>query len=229
MKEVKKLYKDWSQNYDTDSKSNIAIITGEKMILPILKPKNKDKVLDIGCGTGRVTKLISKKTKKVIGIDFSNEMIQIAKKTLKNAKNIEYKKVDISKKLPFKDNSFDKVTAILVLNHIKYNKRLFKEIYRILKKDGIFIFDDFVTKLKKPFRPRKKSLLVKKTSTSEKANLIFGKGIKDYINDLHETNFEIEEIKFTKIDKTTEKYLTKQSYLKNKGRTLEAFYKCKKQ
>jgi len=231
MKEVKQLYKDWSQDYDTDSKSNIAIITGEKIILPTLKPQKTDKILDIGCGTGRVTRLISKKAKKVIGIDFSNEMIEIAKEKSKDIKNIEYQKVDITKKLPFKNNSFDKITAILVINHIKNANQLFKEIHRVLKKGGTLLIDDFNTEFKKPFKSRNENLLRKradKQKVERKNKIIVGRGMGEIVNIIHETGLEIKEIKFTRIDKTTEKHITKQSYQKNKGRTLETFYKCKK-
>ncbi|WP_423792542.1 class I SAM-dependent methyltransferase [Methanocaldococcus indicus] len=91
--------------------------------------KEDDLVLDIGCGTGRHLKYF----KKAIGLDISLEMAKIAKKyNPVVVGNVEY--------LPFKNNSFDAVISFFgALNHCNII-RAFKEIRRVLKNDGIFIF-----------------------------------------------------------------------------------------
>ncbi len=88
-------------------------------------------VLDIGCGTGEQLKYI----KNGIGLDISIEMAKIAyKKTNKPVVvgNVEH--------LPFKNKSFDAVISFFgALNHCNI-RRAFREIRRVLKDDGIFIF-----------------------------------------------------------------------------------------
>ena len=77
MSEIKRLYKDWAKDYDTDSICNTAIILGEKMILPMLKPKKTDRILDIGCGTGRVTKILAPKAKEIVKIKKISNSIRL--------------------------------------------------------------------------------------------------------------------------------------------------------
>jgi ubiquinone/menaquinone biosynthesis C-methylase UbiE len=93
--------------------------------------KDDDFVLDIGCGTGEQLKLLN----KAIGLDISIEMAKIAKhKTNKPVvvANAEF--------LPFKNKSFDKAISFFgALNHCNL-KRALREVNRVLKDDGVFIF-----------------------------------------------------------------------------------------
>jgi len=97
----------------------------------------KDKeVLDLGCGTGVYTKILAKKGAKVKGIDISEKEIEIAKRI--NPK-IEFK-VGNAEKLPYKNEEFDIVLAALVLEHFKNWNKVLKEINRVLRKNGLFVF-----------------------------------------------------------------------------------------
>lgn len=49
-------------------------------ILKLLQPKRTDVILDIGCGNGVLSRLLSKKSHKIIGIDFSRKMLALAQK-----------------------------------------------------------------------------------------------------------------------------------------------------
>ena len=62
-----------------DDKHDFVFKFGEE-IVKLLNPKKGETILDIGCGTGDLTKKISEQCGKVIGIDNSNEMIQSAQK-----------------------------------------------------------------------------------------------------------------------------------------------------
>ncbi len=101
--------------------------------------KKNDKVLDIGCGNGRLSDILIDKNIQYTGIDFSKELINIAKKERKNNGNFIQAN---ALSLPFKDNSFDVIFSIAVLHHIpsKENRLLFiSEVNRVLKPEGIFI------------------------------------------------------------------------------------------
>ena len=100
----------------------------------------KDKtVLDLGCGFGDLASRLSRRgAKKIIGIDNSKAMIQLA--TEQNIKKCAFQVGDMNKKLPFKDNSFDMVVSSLAFHYVKNLKGLYKEIHRVLKKDGILVF-----------------------------------------------------------------------------------------
>ena len=94
------------------------------------------KILEVGCGQGFNTFLRSKtKNNKVIGIDSSEVEIKVAKQ--------RYPKVDFrvmsAEKLNFKNDSFDEVYAIEVLEHVDKIKKVLKEISRVLKPGGKLI------------------------------------------------------------------------------------------
>lgn len=92
--------------------------------------KNCDKILDIGCGDGRVAKLIGKKN-KFIGID---KTLTYPPKSNIYTKTIE---LDIDgKELPFKHTYFDGVLANNIIEHIFNYELLMEEINRVLKTEG---------------------------------------------------------------------------------------------
>lgn len=96
------------------------------------------KVLDLCTGTGDIAGFLSKNC-EVTGLDFSEKMLQIARKKYPN---INFINGDCTN-LPFEDNSFDAVTISFGLRNIEnYNKAL-DEIYRVLKPNGQFLHIDF--------------------------------------------------------------------------------------
>ena len=95
------------------------------------------KILDLGCGPGFHLNKLNKMGAKVKGIDLSKELIKIAKQ---QNPSVEVQYGDITKKLPYKNLEFDAVISSLVLGHIENWDNLLKEVHRILKNKGIFIF-----------------------------------------------------------------------------------------
>ena len=103
--------------------------------------KRGETVVDLGSGAGIDAFLASKlvgKEGKVIGIDMTDEMLEKARKAsiANNYKNVEFKKGDIEEKIPIEDNSVDVVISNCVINLTSNKTNTFKEIYRILKKNG---------------------------------------------------------------------------------------------
>ena len=100
--------------------------------------KDGDKILDLGCGNGRLLELFKDKDIEYIGVDTSEKLIEIAKKKYPDGKF----QVADALNLPFEDNYFDKVFSIAVLHHIpskEYRLRFLKEAKRVLRKDGLLI------------------------------------------------------------------------------------------
>jgi len=96
--------------------------------------KCKGKVLDLGSGSGRyLTKI---KNGKMFLVDFSKEMIKLAKKKAKKEKIGAEFSVAGLEKLPYEDNFFDAAIASSSLHCIpkKQHKKVVKELYRVLKK-----------------------------------------------------------------------------------------------
>jgi ubiquinone/menaquinone biosynthesis C-methylase UbiE len=104
-----------------------------KLVKPIVKNK---KVLDMGCGSGIFTKCIKTWGADVVGCDISKNMITIAKQENPQLKFI----VCNAEKTPFKNSEFDVVASGLMLHYLKDLRPAFREVSRILKKDGTFVF-----------------------------------------------------------------------------------------
>ena len=94
------------------------------------------KILEIGCGQGFHTFLLSKKkNNKVIGVDFSKKDIQICKKRYPKVEFMTMK----AEKLLFKDGFFDEVFAIDILEHVNDLGKTLSEMSRVLKRKGKII------------------------------------------------------------------------------------------
>ena len=113
--------------------------TKKESIINIISFKKHMKVLDLACGIGRTCKWVAPLVKEYYGIDFIPEMINKAKKynVFVNAHFFTNngKTLDI-----FQDDYFDLVYCELAFQHMPKHiqKSYVDEVYRILKKDGIF-------------------------------------------------------------------------------------------
>jgi len=101
--------------------------------------KKTDVVLDLGCNNGQHTLKTAKKCKQIVGLDYDEQQLKIAKKSAKDEKisRVVFKRHDLEKKLPYKKNSFNKVLCLDLLEHIVNRKQLLKEIRRVLKPNGL--------------------------------------------------------------------------------------------
>ncbi len=94
-----------------------------------------EKVLDIGCGTGRLWAALKDKQVDYLGVDSSIEEIKIAKRDYPEG-NFQ---IADALNLPLADNSFDKVYSIAVLHHLpskEYRLQFLREAKRVLKPAG---------------------------------------------------------------------------------------------
>lgn len=101
-------------------------------------------LLDIGCGTGDVIKAFKSNTKielsNIVGIDTSTAMLKIFMNN-NNYDAVLLKADGIN--LPFRNEFFDIVSIAFVIRNVNDINLLFNEIYRVLKKGGIFAFLEF--------------------------------------------------------------------------------------
>ena len=93
----------------------------------------KSNILDLGCARGYFAKDLLKKNCRVWGIDADKEAIAEAKKYCVETKVVD---LDNSNSLPFKNNSFDYILLLDVLEHLRNPEKLLKSLKRYLKMDG---------------------------------------------------------------------------------------------
>jgi 2-polyprenyl-6-hydroxyphenyl methylase/3-demethylubiquinone-9 3-methyltransferase len=102
---------------------------------------NRLRILDVGCGGGYLTEVLTPFFDHVTGADQSRASITAAHEhAMQAGLHIEYR-VARAESLPFADASFDMVTSCDVLEHLDDLDRTLAEVARVLKPGGIFIYD----------------------------------------------------------------------------------------
>lgn len=111
-----------------------------------LDPARGDRVLDVGCGPGRLAQVLAGRvapTGSVVGIDASEEMIRRAR-TKRGGDRIEFR-VAQAQALPFADAEFDALACTLVFHHVAESDRAdaMREMHRVLKPGGRIVVAEF--------------------------------------------------------------------------------------
>jgi ubiquinone/menaquinone biosynthesis C-methylase UbiE len=100
-----------------------------------------DRILDYGCGNGRLLGLFENKSIDYTGVDISGKMINIAKVKYKNPL-IKFRKITSFDSLTFPGNYFNAVYSIAVFHHLPsraLRQKIVKELYRVTEPGGFII------------------------------------------------------------------------------------------
>lgn len=108
-----------------------------EMLSTALKPG--DEVLELGCGTGYFTRELVKLNIHVTAIDISPDLIEEAKKTIRN-ENVIFQ-IQNAYQMNYVENKFDSVVGSSVLHHLDIEKAI-SEIFRVLKPGGHIAFTE---------------------------------------------------------------------------------------
>ncbi len=144
------VYNIMSEEYDELNGYNPDADLGLGCGLPtnFAKIKKGDTVVDLGSGAGNdcfVARAETGETGKVIGIDFTEAMIEKARTNAEKLgfNNVEFRQGDIEK-IPMTANVADVVVSNCVMNLVPDKPKAFSEVYRILKPRGHFSISDIV-------------------------------------------------------------------------------------
>lgn len=104
----------------------------------------KASILEVGCGTGKLSRFLSKKIncKNYTAIDIDPKMITKAESEAHSEKEAIFQVADVLN-LPFDNESFDVVLSMDLLHHLPQWQKAIKEIYRVLKNKGQFLMRDY--------------------------------------------------------------------------------------
>jgi len=102
-----------------------------KEIYEIIKNNQYESHLDIGCGTGALIKRLKGNVKKSFGTDINKKEFKL--------KGVDFEKADLNKKFPFKNEKFDLITAVEIIEHVENQFSFIREAAVRLNKKGKFI------------------------------------------------------------------------------------------
>ena len=136
-----KLEKIIGERFDTLADSFPAHIDKEdarvKKIIETAGDVSGKKILEVGCGKGRVARVFKSLGADIYGIDISDKLLEEAKKI----DSKRFIKAD-AYNMPFPDDSFDVIYLLEVIEHLPDIERMFQEASRVLSKKGKLIIVD---------------------------------------------------------------------------------------
>ena len=184
---IEKAYNIWASQYD--SNLNLTRDLDKKCTIETLKNLDFKNVLELGCGTGKNTEWLLNKAERIIGLDFSQEMLHKAKAKIFD-KRVLFKKVDLTKDWEIENNFVDLITASLTLEHIENLDHIFLQANLKLKKNGLF----FISELH-PFKQYSGSKAKYETENGVKELEVYVHHISEYIDTAKNNGFQLIELK----------------------------------
>ncbi|MFA5176177.1 MAG: class I SAM-dependent methyltransferase [Candidatus Nanoarchaeia archaeon] len=210
-KEIENWWDESSKYYQEDSKihtmsAHYGPFSPNENKLKLLGNVKGKKILEIGCGGGQCSIAFAKQGAKCIGIDISKEQLKyaedLARKNKVKVNFIHGSYQDLGK---IKSNSQDIVFSAFALQYSPDLKKVFKQIHRILKKRGIFLFsldhpfyaimDEKTQKIKRSYYKTGKSIELEIWPDKTKHKfIIYFRKVSDFYNSLVESKFFVEKI-----------------------------------
>ncbi|PJZ65921.1 hypothetical protein CH371_10335 [Leptospira wolffii] len=105
-------------------------------------PEFSGRISDLGCGPGGLIPYLLTKSKEVLGIDSSEEMLKEARNSFLNNPQVSFLEADLDALPNSLRNSSDAVVASMVLHHLSNPAKVMREINAILRDNGTFIIVD---------------------------------------------------------------------------------------
>ena len=133
MKRIIDKYNAWAHQYDYDI--NPTRDLDKSVTIESLSNIDFFKVLELGCGSGKNTEWLITKADKLVGLDFSKNMLDQARKKVKTNK-VTFINTDLNENWPVNDNSFDLATINLTLEHIETLDHIFNSLFMKLTQGG---------------------------------------------------------------------------------------------
>ena len=126
-------YDNWAPHYDNNinpTRDLDKLVT--KKFLYNIKFSN---VLELGCGSGKNTEWLITKADKLVGLDFSEGMLDLARYKI-SSENVTFIKANLNEKWPVDNNAFELATINLTLEHIENLDHIFNSVMMKLTKAG---------------------------------------------------------------------------------------------
>ncbi len=184
---IEKAYNIWANQYDTNE--NRTRDLDRKCTIETLNDFDFENVLELGCGTGKNTEWLLNKAKRVIGLDFSQEMLNKAVEKISDERVI-FKKADLTKNWEVENNFADLITSSLTLEHISDLDHIFNQANQKIKSNGLF----FISELHS-FKQYSGSKARYETENGTEELEVYVHHISEYIDIAKKNGFQLIELK----------------------------------
>ena len=126
-------YDNWAPHYDNNINPTRDL---DKLVTKkSLYNLNFSNVLELGCGSGKNTEWLITKADKLVGLDFSEGMLDLARYKI-SSENVTFIKANLNEKWPVDNNAFELATINLTLEHIENLDHIFNSVIMKLTKAG---------------------------------------------------------------------------------------------
>jgi len=132
-------YDRWASTYEGEP--NPLIRLEERLTLTLIGDVQGQRVLDLGCGTGRYCVLLAQLGATVIGLDPSQGMLEQARRKIGASCHLDLYHGTLAE-AEFPDEQFDLVVSALVVGHLPVLEPTLREAARILKRGGRIVISD---------------------------------------------------------------------------------------
>lgn len=184
---IDKAYNSWAESYD--EMLNKTRDLEEKAARSMLKEAYFNTILELGSGTGKNTKWLAEKCDKLIGLDFSEEMIKKAKQKIQ-LDHVDFKQQDLMEDWNISKNSIALVSCSLVLEHVEDLNPIFKKVSEVLKTNGVFYLGEL-----HPFKQYSGSKARFDNGTEIQELEVYTHHISDYLNAAKNNQLDLVELK----------------------------------
>ncbi|MAG47858.1 hypothetical protein CL617_04590 [archaeon] len=210
-KDIKKWWNEVSKSYQIDSKirtksAHYGPYSPDEKKLKLLGNVKGKKILEVGCGGGQCSIAFAKQGAKCTGLDLSKEQLKHAEELAKKEKvSVKFLKHDIQTLKGIKSKEYDIVFTAFALQYIPNLTKCFKEVHRVLKRNGLFVLsldhpffmviDTKTNKIKRSyFKTGKIEEIDVWPDSSKHKFVIYRRKISDIFNSLTEAKFFVEKI-----------------------------------
>ena len=137
---VKDSYNQWAATYDTDENKTRDL--DKRVSQQTLRNYDFKTAIELGCGTGKNTNWLRAHCKHLLAVDFSNEMLEIAKRKIVDHR-VQFVQADISQSWEFTNEKVDLITCNLILEHIQDVDFIFQQAASKLNYNGLFFLSEY--------------------------------------------------------------------------------------